>query len=212
MSYRRRPGKVRLLLRKAASPSFLRVSLCVLACGAAVLGIGLAADSLPVPLPAVMRTFVVGGAVAAVAGLALRARRSSVRRQRDEQAAQTLDLLRLEALQPGSALLEVHAIQWATASGQRVWAVDVLTGAVIDYWLPGPTRPLGSLVLVRQGAERPREIVARLDQAALAAAHRHLRAQAETAGAVTHSVVQEAESLLRRQGSSHPHGPAVPEE
>lgn len=201
---------MRLLLRNASSPSPLRVRVC-LACAAAGLAIWVGADLLPGSfLAAVMRTLGVACVVAITVWRAVQARRSFVQRQRDEQAAQTLEFVRLDAMQLGSALLEIHAVQWATASGQRVWAVDVMTGAVLDHWLPDPTRPLGSLVLVRQHAGQPQQIVACLDQAALAAAHRHLKAQAETAGAGTQSVVQEAELLLRGQASRRRNGPPEP--
>jgi len=90
--------------------------------------------------------------------LALRLRRALTQGRRDEEAAELLDLLRLEALQPGTVLLEVHDVQWTARSGQRVWAVDVLTGEVSDRWIPGPGAEPGSLVLpapVRRAARRP---------------------------------------------------------
>jgi len=90
------------------------------------------------------------GVTATASWMVLRARRVAEQKRRDEEAAETLDLLRLEAMQTGTVLLEIHDVQWITSSGQRVWAVDALTGAVSDRWLPGPPSPPGSLVLLRQ--------------------------------------------------------------
>lgn len=129
--------------------------------------------------------------------LAMRFRRAVTRGRRDEEAAEILDLLRLEALQPGTVLLEIHDVQWTTRSGQRVWAVDVLTGAVSDRWVPGPGSEPGSLVLLRQSRGRPVDVIARMTPTVLEAANRHRRCEADRTNRARHTVVAEAERLLQ---------------
>lgn len=128
--------------------------------------------------------------------LALRFRRAVTRGRRDEEAAELLGLLRLEALQPGTVLLEIHDVQWTARSGQRVWAVDVLTGEVSDRWIPGPGSEPGSLILLRQSSGRPVDVIARMTPTDLEAANGHRRYEADRTASARHMVVEEAERLL----------------
>lgn len=140
----------------------------------------------------------VGLGVAAAAGrMVLWTRRAGEQKRLDEEAAETLDLLRLEAMRSGNVLLEIHDVQWTTGSGQRVWAVDALTGAVGDRWLPGPPSPPGSLVLLRQLSGRPADVIARMTPAVLLAATRHRNAEIDRGASARHMVVDAAERLLR---------------
>lgn len=70
-------------------------------------------------------------------------------------------------MEAGASLLEIHEVQWTTHSRQRVWAVDVLTGPLSDWWLPGQAWPPGSLVFVRSRAGQPSRVVARMTPAEL---------------------------------------------
>ena len=105
---------------------------------AATVAIGPAVEHLPWRAQLVGHVAAGTGFTTIASWLALRFRRAVTQGHRDQEAAELLDLLRLEALQPGTVLLEIHDVQWTSRSGQRVWAVDVLTGEVSDRWIPGP--------------------------------------------------------------------------
>lgn len=147
-----------------------------------------------------------GPAPAGVVGLALTAllgwfaiRGHLARRRRREQwAAELLEYLRAEAVQPGTLLLEVNAVQWVALTGQRVWAVDALTGEVSDRWVPRLACPPGSLVLLRQAAGGPSEVRACMTPAALKAAIRQRDSEIDKRTSPGHLVVAAAEALLRR--------------
>ena len=174
---------------------------CVVLSGAAWIAasvvIGPAVEHLPARVQLAGHIAAGLGVTAAAGWMVLRTRRAAEQKRRDEEAAETLDLLRLEAMQPGTVLLEVHDVHWTTGSGQRVWAVDALTGAVSDRWLPGPPSPPGSLVLLRQLSGRPADVIARMAPAVLVAATRHRNAEIDRGVSARHMVVDAAERLLR---------------
>ena len=163
---------------------------------AATVAIGPADDHLP-PRAQLVGHIAAGMGVGVIASwLALRFRRALTQGHRDEEAAELLDLLRLEALQPGTVLLEIHDVQWTTRSGQRTWAVDVLTGEVSDRWIPGTGSEPGSLILLRHSSGRPVDVIARMTPAILKAANRHRSCEADRTASARHMVVEEAERLL----------------
>ena len=162
----------------------------------ATVAIGPAVEHLPRRAQLVGHGAAGMGVTVIASWLALRFRWAVTQGRRDEEAAELLDLFRLEALQPGTVLLEVHDVQWTTRSGQRVWAVDVLTGEVSDRWIPGPGSEPGSLVLLRQSSGRPVDVIARMTPTALEAANRHRSCQANSTVSECHMVVEEAERLL----------------
>lgn len=147
------------------------------------------------PAPAAV---VVGLALTALLGrFALRGHLAR-RRRREQWAAELLEYLRAEAVQPGTLLLEVHAVQWVALTGQRVWAVDALTGEVSDRWVPRLACPPGSLVLLRQAAAGPSEVHACMTPSALKAAIRQRDSEIDKRTSPGHLVVAAAEALLRR--------------
>lgn len=163
---------------------------------AATVALGPAVEHLPRRAQLVGHIAAALGATVIASLLALRFRRAVTQGRRDEDATELLDLLRMEALQPGTVLLEVHDVQWTTRSGQRVWAVDMLTGEVSDRWIPGPGSEPGSLVLLRQSSGRTVDVIARLTPTALEAADRHRSCEADRTASARHMVVEEAERLL----------------
>ena len=163
---------------------------------ATTVALGPAVEHLPRQAQLVGHVAAAMGLTVIASWLALRFRRALTQGHRDEEAAELLDLLRLEALQPGTVLLEVHDVQWTTRSGQRVWAVDVVTGAVSDRWIPRPGSEPGSLVLLRQSSGRPVDVIARMPPTALEAANRHRNCEADRTASARHMVVEEAERLL----------------
>lgn len=163
---------------------------------AATMALGPAVEHLP-PRAQLVGHVAAGMGITGIASwLALRFRRALTQGHRDEEAAELLDLLRLEALQPGTVLLEIQHVQWTTRSGQRVWAVDVLTGEVSDRWILGPGSEPGSLVLLRQSSGRPEDVIARMTSTALMAANRHCSCQSNRTASARRMVVEEAERLL----------------
>ena len=163
---------------------------------AATVAIGPAVEHLPPRAQLVGHVAAAMGLTVIASWLAFRFRRALTQGRRDEEAAELLDLLRLEALQPGTVLLEVHDVQWTARSGQRVWAVDVLTGEVSDRWIPRPGSEPGSLVLLRQSSGRPVDVVARMLPTVLVAADRHRGREANRTASAGRMVVAEAERLL----------------
>lgn len=141
-----------------------------------------------------------GMGVTATAGwLSLRFRRAVTQGHRDEVAADLLDALRRDAAQPGTILLEIDDVQWTAHSGQRVWAVDVLTGEVSDRWIPGQLNPPGSLVLLRHAAGYPPEVLAGMTPEVMAAANRHRANVVCSKRSPGRMVVEAAVSLLRER-------------
>ena len=163
---------------------------------AATVAIGPAVEHLPGRAQLVGHVAAGTGLTVIASWLALRFRRALTQGRRDEEVAELLGLLRLEALQPGTVLLEIHDVQWTVRSGQRVWAVDVLTGEVSDRWIPGAGSEPGSLVLLRHSSGRPVDVIARMTPTALEAANRHRSREAERTASARHMVVEEAERLL----------------
>ncbi|HEX8511139.1 MAG TPA: hypothetical protein VF635_16790 [Propionibacteriaceae bacterium] len=105
----------------------------------------------------------------------------------------------LQAMQPSYALLEIHAIQWVTSSGQRVWAVDVLTGGISDRWVLGSGWPVGALILMSHRPGQPPDVTAAMTPTALQAANRHRHAAVSGRVPPGLMVIQAAERLLNER-------------
>lgn len=159
-------------------------------------GIGVASGHLPARTQLVANVVAGVGAAGLLGWLAVRVRRALKQSHWDQEAAQMLDVLRLEATQHGSVLLEIHQVQWTARSGQRVWAVDVLTGEVSDRWVPGEASLRGSLVLMRNLSGQSPNVIARMSPENLDAANRYRDALARNVSP-GHLVVEAAEQLLR---------------
>lgn len=134
--------------------------------------------------------------IGTVGWLLQRMRRADQQARQDEDARHMLDVLRLEAMEAGTVLLEIHEVQWTARSGQRVWAVEALTGAVSDRWLFGQALPPGSLVLVRERAGQPSSVVARMTPDELDRANRQRGVDVDRSTSLGRMVVEAAERLL----------------
>ncbi len=159
--------------------------------------IGVVSGHLPARTQLVANVVAGVGAVVLLGWLAVRVRRALKQSHWDQEAAQMLDVLRLEATQQGSVLLEIHQVQWTARSGQRVWAVDVLTGEVSDRWVPGEGCLRGSVVLMRNRPGRSPNVIARMRPEDLDAANRYRDALVARNVSPGHLVVEAAEQLLR---------------
>lgn len=164
---------------------------------AASAAIGPAVGQLPPPARLVGHMAAGTGVMVIASWLAMRLHRAATQRCRDEEAAELLDVLRMEAMRPQTVLLEIQYVQWTAQSGQRVWAVDVLTGEVSDRWIPGQSSPPDSLVLLRQPSGRSSDVIARMTPAVLKAANRHRSVEIDRGTHACHMVVEAAERLLR---------------
>lgn len=87
--------------------------------------------------------------IAAVAWLATSVIRAALQPARDRRAFGRLQDLRVLSGLPDHTLLCVLRAVWSTVAGERVNAVDVRTGAVVDLWLTESSLPCGSYVLVK---------------------------------------------------------------
>jgi hypothetical protein len=140
-------------------------------------------------------------------------RRAVTQPRRDRCAAARLTDLHAAAQQRGCYLVEITQTQWATAAGQRVWAVDAARGGVADYWLPTSTPvPEGTFVLVRLPDRRPPEVLGHVPPRVVQAARRYTEAstrreqvretrrrleRARAQDAAARDLIREAERITR---------------
>lgn len=87
--------------------------------------------------------------IAAVVWLATSVARAAIQPARDRRAFERLQDLRVISGLPDHALLCILRAVWSTVAGERVNAVDVRTGAVVDLWLTESSLPTGTYVLVK---------------------------------------------------------------
>ena len=172
---------------------------CIVATAAATYGVAVAGQHVPTAAQVAAHAIVILTATAGLAWLAVGTRREIRRPGLDAKAAETLEVLLLQALQPGYTLLEIQAIQWVTSSGQRVWAVDVLTGGISDRWVPGSGWTVGALVMMRARPGQPPEIVAAMSPSVLRSANRHRHRALIRSASPGLMVVEAAEKLLRER-------------
>ncbi len=172
---------------------------CALATAAATHGIAVAGKQVPTAAHVAAHAIVILSATAALVWLAVGTRRELRRPGLDAKTAETLEVLLLQALQPGYTLLEIHAIQWVTSSGQRVWAVDVLTGGISDRWVPSSGWTVGTLVLMRETPGKPPAIIAAMSPSVLRSANRHRHGALIRSASPGLMVVDAAEKLLRER-------------
>jgi len=86
--------------------------------------------------------------IAALIWVLTAAVRAALQPARDRHAFQHLQDLRVRSGLPDHSLLCVLRRVWSTPAGERVSAVDVRTGAVVDLWLTESDLAKGSYALV----------------------------------------------------------------
>jgi hypothetical protein len=96
----------------------------------------------------------------------------------DARAADRLDYLRERAIWPGYSLWEIHAIEWASAAGQRAVCVDVLVGQMRRLWLEQVCLDRGTFIFVVVEDDGRHTLVDWIDVRAVASASRHRRKDA----------------------------------